>query len=1713
MQVVSPAADFPLEVIDLAALTPEEREAEVQRRVRAEATAPFDLAAGPLLRATLLRLEDEAHVVLFTMHHIVSDGWSTGVLVREISALYEAYARGEAARLPELPVQYADFAAWQRAYLSGEVLDAQIAYWRERLAGAPPVLELPTDFPRPAVAGTEGATVSFALSAETTQALRGLARAEGATLFMVLLAGFQALLARYSQEDVVVGSPVAGRNRVEVEGLIGFFVNTLVLRGDLSGDPSVRALLGRVRESVLGAHAHQDLPFERLVDELSVERSLAHTPLFQAMFTLEDVDVATSLHLGDVAAERLETGSGATKFDLTLGIAERGDHLTGRLEYRTDLFEAATVERMAEHLSILLAGMAADAERRVSELDVLGENERAQVLEAWNDTAHEYPADLCIHQLFERQVARTPDGVALIFGGETLRYAELDRRADRLANALRRRGVGPEVRVALCMERSVEMMVGVLGVLKAGGAYVPLDPASPAERLAGMIHDAGAPVVLTQEGLAGLLAGAGAEVVRLDVDWPAIARESDDAPAAGVGPDPEGLAYVIFTSGSTGTPKGVGVSHRSAVSHLWWVRHMVLRGVEILPATTPLFFDASLKQVVGPLLHGAAVWMLDGDTVRDPAALLRSLEGREAVALNCVPSLWRMLLEREGAEHALRGLRALLLGGEALSASLLEQTFRRFPGVEVWNLYGPTETTVNAVAGRVEPGGAGAIGRPVGNARAYVLDAHGHPVPVRVPGELYVGGAGVARGYVGRPDLTAERFVPDPFAAEPGARAYRTGDRVRWRTDGELEFLGRVDHQVKVRGFRIEPGEIEAMLAEHPQVREAVVLVREDVPGDPRLVAYLTAEGEAPAPAELRAHLKVHLPDYMVPGAFVALDALPLTPNGKVDRKALPAPSADAGVDSFTAPRTPSEEILAGIWAAILGVEQVGVHESFFALGGHSLLATRVISRIREAFGVELPLRALFETPTVAELAARVDGERHAGGTQAPPLERVSREAPLPLSFAQQRLWFIDQLEPGSATYNMPAALRLRGALDVNAFARSLTALVERHETLRTTFQVVDEEPVQVVAPAADLPLEVVALAAFAPEEREVEVQRRVRAEAATPFDLAAGPLLRSTLLRLDEDEHVVLFTMHHIVSDGWSTGVLVREVSALYEAFARGEAPRLPELPVQYADFAAWQRAWLSGDVLDTQIAYWRERLAGAPPVLELPTDFPRPAVASTEGATVTFALSAETTRALRGLARAEGATLFMVLLTGFQALLSRYTGQEDVVVGSPIAGRNRVEVEGLIGFFVNTLVLRGDLSGEPSVRALLGRVREAVLGAHAHQDLPFERLVDELSVERSLAHTPLFQVVLTLEEARRESLHLGDVQAERLETGSATAKFDLHLSLSDEGERLSGRVEYRTDLFEAATVERMAAHVSALLAGMAAQPQAKVAELEVLSESERTQVLEVWNDTAREYPRELSHQLFQAQAEHTPHAVALVHQGESLSYVELNRRANRLANHLRGLGVGPEVRVGVCLERTPELIVALLGILKAGGAYVPLDPAYPAERLAYMVEDSGAWVIVTQERFADRLSDVRLVRVDADRERIAAESDVAPTTGVMAENLSHVIFTSGSTGRPKGVMIRHGSVAVLLHWLRENVSDEERSSVLFSTSINFDVSVAEIFGTLCWGGTLVLVENALELPSVADRNIVYASMVPTAAAELLRSGGIPASVRTLNLGGEALP
>ncbi|MGK3959181.1 non-ribosomal peptide synthase/polyketide synthase [Sorangium sp. So ce118] len=1663
-QAIASAFEVCLPVVDLQAFAEPAREAEMHRRAVEEGQKPFDLAKGPLLRTTLLRLGEQEHVLLLTMHHIVSDGWSLGVLVRELGALYEAFSNGVASPLPELPIQYADHAVWQRAWLSGEVLEAQLAYWRQQLSGAPPALELPTDRPRRAVHTYRGAALPVALPRELSTALAALSRREGVTLFMTLLAAFQVLLHRYTgQDDIVVGSPIAGRTHPQTEGLIGFFINTLVLRTDLSLQPTVRELLGRVREVTLGAYAHQEVPFEKLVEELSPARDLSRTPLFQVMFVLQNAPMP-ALVLGDVELAPVETEQTTAKFELTLAFGETEEGLRGALVYNTDLFDAATIERMAGHYQTLLEGLVAEPGRRVSELPLLTEAERQKLLVTWNATEAEYPRDACIHTLFEAQVEETPDAVALVFEGQQLTYRELNARANQLAHRLRRLGVGPDVLVGLCVERSLEMVVGLLGILKAGGAYVPLDPTYPRERLTFMLEDTGVPVLLTQERLAARLPEHRAHVLALDTGWDCIAGERQDNPLSGAVPD--NLAYVIYTSGSTGRPKGVMNTHTGILNRLSWMQKAyALTEHDRILQKTPFSFDVSVWEFFWPLMVGARLVLATPEGHRDSGYLVRLIAEQKITTLHFVPSMLAAFVEEAGLEHCL-SLKRVFASGEALPPRLVDRFFER-SGAELHNLYGPTEAAVDVTFWACRAGEVSVpIGAPVDNVQIHLLDEQMQAVPVGVPGELYIGGVQVARGYLSRAGLTAERFVPDPFHPSPGARLYRTGDLARRRADGVIEYLGRLDHQVKVRGFRIELGEIESALGQHPSVREAAVVVREDAPGDRRLVAYLVAR-EAPLPAvsELRSYVQSKLPEYMVPAAFVELSALPLTPNGKVDRKALPAPDqAQTGQGStFVAPRTPVEEVLAGIWAEVLHLERVSVRDSFFDLGGHSLLATQVLGRLRPVFGVDVPLRALFDAPTVAGLATHLEAALGQGAlSTAPPLVPVPREGALPLSFAQQRLWFLDRLEPDSAFYNVPAVVRLSGRLDVGALARSLQEVVRRHEALRTVFPTtLGGEAHQAIASAFEVSLPIV-------DVQEPEVRRRAEEEAQVPFDLAKGPLLRTTLLRLGEQEHVLLLTLHHIVSDGWSLGVLVRELGALYEAFSKGLPSPLPALPIQYVDYAVWQRAWLSGEVLEAQLAYWRQQLSGAPPALELPTDRPRPAVHTYRGAILPVALPRELSTALAALSRREGVTLFMTLLAAFQVLLHRYTGQDDIVVGSPIAGRTHAQTEGLIGFFINTLVLRTDLSRQPTVRELLGRVREVTLGAYAHQEVPFEKLVDELSPARDLSRTPLFQVMFVLQNAPMPALVLGDVELAPVEIEQTTAKFELTLALQETEEGLRGMLEYNTDLFDAATIERMAGHYQTLLEGLVAEPGRRVSELPLLTEAERQKLLATWNATEAETPRDAClHALFEAQVEKTPDAVALVYEGQKLTYRELDARANQLAHHLQRLGVGPDVLVGLCVERSLEMVVGLLGILKAGGAYVPLDPTYPAERLAFMLEDTGAPVLLTQQSLVPQLEDqtARVLCLDADWAEVARESDARLEPEAAGENLAYVIYTSGSSGRPKGVQVSHGNVVRLFTatqaWFHFDAGDVW---TLFH-SYAFDFSVWEIWGALLHGGRLVVV------------------------------------------------
>ena len=1336
----------------------------------------------------------------------------------------------------------------------------------------------------------------------------------------------------------------------------------------------------------------------------------------------------------------------------------------------------------------------------------------------------------CIHYLFEAQAKRTPNAIALVLDTKRLTYRELNRRADQLARYLQTRGVGQEMLVGICLERSLEVLVGILGILKVGGAYVPLDPQYPHARLDMIRRNAGLRVILTAAELLEDWAHSDGNLDFIDIHEALssdIPQESQFASLT----TPDQLAYILFTSGSTGIPKGVMVEHHSVLALLRAFDQVAPSGKNLIGTSVCSFsFDVSEWEFFSTLCFGGTLHILRPEVFADPERFANYLVDYHVTSAYIPPALLSDVADRLEKRSDKVALNRILVGVEPIKQSVL-QRFRNLSGqMHIVNGYGPTETTICATffsfQTATDPHHRTPIGTAVPGYEVYVVDHNLRSVSIGATGEILIGGAGLARGYLNRSDLTAEKFVPNPFDQEPGARLYRTGDLARWLPDGNIEFVGRLDHQVKIRGFRIELGEIEAVLGKHPAVRQTVVLAKEDIPGDKYLVAYVVPyKGSEPTLGELRSFLKGNLPEHMVPASFVFLDALPLTPNGKVDRQALPAPGRARAVreETFVAPRTPLEEMLAGIWAEVLGLESVGVRDNFFELGGHSLLATQVISRVRDAFQIELPLRALFEAPTIADLAERIEAARHtARGLQVLPISSVSPGKELRLSFAQQRLWFLDQLRPDSPVYNVPVVFQLRGLLDVAALEHSLNEIVRRHKALRTTFATVDGRLIQVVAPVLSLTLPVVGLCEVPETEREASARQLLTEEVRRPFDLAHGPLLRATLLRLDAEEHVLLLMMHHIVSDDWSIKVFNQELAVLYEAFSAGKPSPLPELPIQYADFAVWQRQWLQGEVLEEQLSYWKQQLGGSLPVLELPTDRPRPAVQTFEGAIQSFVLSSDLTNALKALSRREGVTLFMTLLAAFRTLLYRYTGQWDILVGSPIANRNRAEIERLIGFFVNTLVLRIDLSGNPTFRELLCRVREVTLEAYAHQDLPFEKLVEELQPERDMSRNPLFQVVFALQNVLVEAPALPGLTVSPVEVHNGTAKFDLTLELWERPEGFCGRLEYDTGLFDATTISRLLGNFQTLLEGIVANPDQCLVDLPVLGEAERRRLLVEWNDTEVEYSRDRCiHELFEAQVERTPDAVAVIFEGQHLTYRELNRRANQLAHYLRELGVGPGVLVGLCVERSLEMVVGILGVLEAGGAYVPLDPAYPRERLAFMLHDAQVVALLTQERLVEHLppQEVPVLCLDTEWKTISPKSEKNPVSGVRPDDLAYVIYTSGSTGRPKGVTIAHANICPLLHWGYENLGLSTADRAIQYLSYCFDWSVWEIFITLTSGASLFVIprHKALDpeetLDFIAENGITVLHGTPTQFQPLIALGQRLDTIEYACIGAEKLP
>ncbi len=1704
---------------------------DARKMAREEALRPFDLARGPIFRTRLLKLSAEDHVLLLTMHHIVSDAWSIGVFFREWGALYQAFSAGHRSPLEELPIQYVDYACWQQQWLQGEVLEEQLAYWSSELEGLEP-LDLPGDYPRPRIQAYRGGRLTVVLPEKLSAAVRALCRLEGVTLFMTLLAAFQVLLYRYTgQEDIAVGTPIAGRSRREIEALIGFFVNTLVLRSDLSDRPSFRELLSQVRETSLRALAHQDLPFEKLVEELQPERHLGRNPFFQTVFAFQNAPIE-GLALEGLSLSALEQDVTTTRFDLELHASSAGGGLRLYLVYARDIFDDRTAERLVRHYERILEAVTEAPDVSVSAFSFLDEAERREVLCEWRGGERAGPdarSAGSIAAAFEERVAEAPDSVAAAFGEEQLSYRELNARANQLSHYLRELGVGPESVVGVCLERSTAMVVGMLAILKAGGAYLPLDPDYPLERLSYMVQDSGAGWVVTERRYRDRFAGV--PLVCLDEEVSRLARLPIENP--GIETRADSLAYVVYTSGSTGRAKGVAVTHGAVNRLVLRADYIRLGSEDVVAQASTASFDAATFEIWGALLNGSRLEGVPKEDVLSTTSLARRLRDRGVTVLFLTTARMQQLSREEPEIFA--SLRCLLFGGEAVDPVRVRSVARGARPARLLHVYGPTENTTFSTWYEIIEVGDGAatipIGRSVRGSSAYVLDRNLEPLPPGVPGELHVGGDGLARGYVGRPDLTAERFVPNPYGERPGERLYRTGDGARWNLDGQLEFLGRLDEQIKIRGYRVEPMEIELALEEHPAVTEAVVLCREDRPQEKRLVAYVVSGGDpSPEAADLRRHLESRLPAYMVPSAFVTLDRFRLNASGKVDRRALPPPAP--ATSGAVAPRGPFEEGVASIFAEVLGLSLVGVHDDFFELGGHSLMATQVISRVRKSFQVEIPLRTLFESPTVAGLSEKVMEAQGAGvRSEAPPIERRPKSEHMPVSFAQQRLWFLDRLEPANTAYNMWHAFRLEGSLDERALERSLRELVRRHESLRTTFMVLDGAPYQRIGTEEAFALDRRDLTGVAdPQAREEEARRLVRGEALRPFDLAEGPVFRSVLLRLGVEEHVLVLSMHHIVSDGWSNGIVMRELSALYDAFRRGEPSPLAEPTIQYSDYASWQREWLSGEVLAQELGYWREKLSGAPPELALPFDRPRPRRQTFRGGQQVAGLPEALTRKLKDLSRKSGVTTFMTLLSALKVLLSRYSGESDISVGTPIANRNRADIESLVGFFLNTLVLRTDLSGDPSFEEALVREREVCLSAYAHQNVPFEKLLEELHPERDLARTPLFQVFFNMLTFEEDDLRFGGLKVSPHLTESEGAKFDLTLYVVERSGRLFVIASYDRDLFDEETVSRMLRHYERLLEQCASKPWETLGRFELWTDEEGAALVPDPREALDEAELPTVLQSISEIVQRSPEAVAVSQAERRLSYGELWNRSGSVARRLMDAGVNPGDVVAVSVRNEPGLVAAILAVLRAGGAFFLLDSRQPRERLRSLVSRSGARHALSvgslREENAwlgETLPGV-VLECDVDGEKSEGGGFARELPRLEGDSPAYVFFTSGSTGEPKAILGTHKGLSHFVSWQRETFEIRPSDRVAQLTSPSFDAILRDLFLPLVSGGALVLRDEGMDLGAdrvlswLARERVTVVHTVPSLAeawvsdADPESSGFDLSALRWVFFSGEAL-
>lgn len=2172
-QVIAERVTLHIPQVDLSFLDVIEQERQLETLLRLEAQKTFNLTRDLLLRVSILRLSALDNVVSVSIHHIISDGWSVGnVLLHEFKTLYEAFVKGQPSPLPALKIQYGDFASWQRNWLSGSRLNNQLNYWKNKLAGVPALIDLPTDRPRPPAQTFSGAAHSFALPAELLTEVKALSQAAGCTLFMTLLAGFSALLSRYSrQEDVVVGSPIANRTHPDLEPLIGFFVNTLVMRTSLGPETTGHELLAQVRNNCLEAFQNQDIPFERLVEHLKPERNPSFTPLFQVMFILQTQNQErTGLKIGDLSMTSIPMDTATSMFDLTLKLEEQGGELLGEFEYNTALFDLSWIERFVSYYTNMLKGLIQSRDQIVARIPLMSASQAKAVLFEANQTYQTLPTEQSIVSLFEEQARQSPDNIAVSMGEQSITYAELNLAAEKFASYLFNKGVGVETLVGLCLDRSINMMVGLLGILKAGAAYIPLDPDYPKERLAAMIESAQLGIIVAQTATESCLPDAKhtshaahiscrvAVRILLDRDWSEILITPPRANSPNIAP--ESLAYVIYTSGSTGKPKGVQISHQALLNFLLTMQDQQgLQTEDVLLAVTTISFDIAGLELYLPLITGARVVLVSRETVSDGFQLLREIETHLPTVMQATPSTWRMLLATGTKTFPMR---RILCGGEALDSALANQLVQT--DAQIWNLYGPTETTIWSVATKVKRteaeknaqlGSGAAIGLPIGNTQTYILDASLDPTPQGLSGELYIGGLGVGRGYLGQPGLTAERFLPDPYSEVPGARIYRTGDLVRAREDGIITYVGRIDHQVKIRGFRIELGEIEAKLAEHPAVSHAVAIARPDHLGQAQLVAYvetktdwkestqdqgrtntlnekwqtvwnetyrgtagaetswddlsgwLSSHTRQPIPKEemkewvtqtvssilalkpqrvmeigcgtglllsrlaphvaqytgvdfsravierlqrrlethsfdhvsllcrdandlhdieqesvdtfvinsvaqyfptvdyliqallgacskvadggrlfigdlrglqmlelqhtsvqlfqaedhcdkeelnrriqaaidreeellihprffstlrslepriqsislrlksgaahnemtcfrydvvieigrqpfrsvalatlqaalpeidtsqhaltlegltqrlrdhplglclrnvdnqrlqhdaathewlkstqfhqdvaafrkqlgqtpvkglsiasmtelantlgmemgsawserqpyrtmdivfvkkesdvtmhgiaiemvyedaalktpnfaawtnypdrnlskkllissLRQTLQEALPAYMVPASIVCLDRLPLTPNGKIDRFSLPAPDAVAQQATYLAPRNEAEMHLVRIWEDILGIERIGVRDNFFNLGGHSLLAVQVISKIRDYFSIELPLQALFDAPTLGQLAELLTTNQPNNTLQAPTIRLLTEQerTHAPLSFSQQRLWFLNELEGTSVTYHISGAVKIKGALVVETLERCFDEIVLRHETLRTHFVKINGAPVAKLAPHQPFKVQRFSVLNETKEQKAVSVAQLLENEATETFDLTQDLLLRVTLIQTNHHEHVMMLTLHHIISDEWSLGLLQVEVAKLYSAFSQAQTSPLAPLPLQFADYAAWQRQWMTRERLAEHLNYWVSELHDAPTLLELPTDRPRPAVQRYIGKTIPFRIEPSLTSRLRTLGHSCGATLFMTLLSGWSVLLSRHARTSDLVIGSPVTNRSRSELESLIGFFVNTVALRIRIDRTKSTIELLEQNRQKVLDAFKHQDVPFEYIVQDVKPERNLSHAPIFQTMFVMQNAPSADLSFGGLALEFIEQELRAAKFDLTLSIEEHQAGLNGVIEFNTDLFDASSITRMIEQYEYVLASMAQRPAAMIDSISLMSSYQAKQLSDCLHASATtethtqtkidaKLPSVLEQ--FKKKVLEQPEAIALSADQATLSYGELNARAEKIAAHIRTFGVRAHDVVGLYAEPTPEMIISLLAILKAGATYLPLLPGTPAERLSLMLNECSAKLVidVTDSLLKVPGSETPVLTLE---QLTQTEDKVYQDWGLDEKGIAYIIYTSGSTGQPKGVMVTRDNLAQAT-LSRLNYYNNEFSGLILLQPFSFDVATGNIFWTLCAGATLFLEPRSVAqdpqrlldcLVRTQSSHLVllpllYAPLLDLATPEQLLA------LRTIIVGGEQMP